>query len=69
MPQESRSLANVTFTEKGPFIDNHLMVKIEGMNRSTTRRCSHLVAPVHDPSGLVGHTIAVHNGNKFMPVY
>jgi small subunit ribosomal protein S19 len=57
-------------TKKGPFIDAHLMVKIEGMNqrnekkvlRTWSRRST--VVPE-----MVGHTIAVHNGKKFIPVY
>jgi small subunit ribosomal protein S19 len=57
-------------TKKGPFIDQHLMVKIEDMNarndkkvlRTWSRRST--VIPE-----MVGHTIAVHNGKKFIPVY
>jgi small subunit ribosomal protein S19 len=56
--------------KKGPFIDNHLMKKIEGMNqvndkkvlRTWSRRST-----IHPD--FVGHTIAVHNGRKFIPVY
>ena len=57
-------------TKKGPFIDDHLMKKIEGMNqvndkkvlRTWSRRST-----IHPD--FVGHTIAVHNGRKFIPVY
>ena len=56
--------------KKGPFIDGHLMKKIEGMNqrndkkvvRTWSRRST--ISPE-----MVGHTIAVHNGKKFIPVY
>jgi small subunit ribosomal protein S19 len=56
--------------KKGPFIDGHLLVKIEGMNqrnekkvlRTWSRRST--IVPE-----MVGHTIAVHNGKKFIPVY
>jgi small subunit ribosomal protein S19 len=56
--------------KKGPFIDGHLMKKIEDMNnkndkkvvRTWSRRST--IAPE-----MVGHTIAVHNGKKFIPVY
>ena len=56
--------------KKGPFIDGHLMKKIEGMNqrndkkvvRTWSRRSTILPE-------FVGHTIAVHNGKKFIPVY
>jgi len=57
-------------TKKGPFIDTHLASKVEGMNarnekkviRTWSRRST--VIPE-----MVGHTIAVHNGKKFIPVY
>lgn len=57
-------------TKKGAFVDGHLMVKIEGMNarndkkvlRTWSRRST--IIPE-----MVGHTIAVHNGRKFIPVY
>jgi small subunit ribosomal protein S19 len=56
--------------KKGPFIDDHLIKKIEGMNqrndkkviRTWSRRST--ISPE-----MVGHTIAVHNGKKFIPVY
>ena len=57
-------------TKKGPFIDAHLQVKVDGMNarnekkvlRTWSRRST--IIPE-----MVGHTIAVHNGKKFIPVY
>jgi small subunit ribosomal protein S19 len=57
-------------TKKGPFIDDHLMTKINVMNqindkkvlRTWSRRST-----IHPD--FVGHTIAVHNGRKFIPVY
>ncbi len=56
--------------KKGPFIDDHLTKKIEAMNqvndkkvvRTWSRRST-----IHPD--FVGHTIAVHNGRKFIPVY
>jgi len=56
--------------KKGPFIDEHLRVKVEGMNarnekkviKTWSRRSTILPE-------MVGHTIAVHNGKKFIPVY
>jgi len=56
--------------KKGPFIDGHLLKKVEDMNarndkkvvRTWSRRST--IAPE-----MVGHTIAVHNGKKFIPVY
>ena len=57
-------------TKKGPFVDAHLATKVEGMNarnekkvlRTWSRRST--IIPE-----MVGHTIAVHNGKKFVPVY
>lgn len=57
-------------TKKGPFVDDHLMKKIELLNRrfekkviKTWSRRSTIVPE------MVGHTVAVHNGKKFIPVY
>ena len=56
--------------KKGPFVDVPLLEKIEGMNRGgdkkvikTWSRRSTVIPE------MVGHTIAVHNGKKFIPVY
>jgi small subunit ribosomal protein S19 len=57
-------------TKKGPFIDTHLMVRIEGMNRANEKKVVRTWSrrsTVHPD--MVGHTIAVHNGKKFIPVY
>jgi len=56
--------------KKGPYLDAKLVAKIEALNKSNTkkviktwaRRCT-------IPPEFVGHTIAVHNGNKFIPVF
>ena len=56
--------------KKGPFIDIKLERKVSAMNdakkksviKTWSRRS--MIAP-----DFVGHTIAVHNGNKFIPVY
>ncbi|HSG00185.1 MAG TPA: 30S ribosomal protein S19 [Vicinamibacterales bacterium] len=56
--------------KKGPFIDLHLLEKVEAMNRESDRRViktwSRRSTVVPE---MVGHTIAVHNGRKFVPVY
>jgi small subunit ribosomal protein S19 len=56
--------------KKGPFVDDHLLKKIELLNRrfekkviKTWSRRSTILPE------MVGHTIAVHNGKKFIPVY
>ncbi len=56
--------------KKGPFIDFNLDKKIMGMNDSGKKTViktwarNSMISP-----DIVGHTIAVHNGNKFIPVY
>jgi small subunit ribosomal protein S19 len=60
----SRSLA------KGPFVDGHLMDKVVGLNdrneKKVIRTWSRRSTVLPD---FIGHTIAVHNGRKFIPVY
>ena len=57
-------------TKKGAFIDKHLLVKIEDMNtrneKKVVRTWSRRSTVVPE---MVGHTLAVHNGKKFIPVY
>ena len=56
--------------KKGFFVDDHLATKVERMNESGARKViktwsrRSTVTP-----DMVGHTIAVHNGMKFIPVY
>jgi len=56
--------------KKGPFVDEHLMKKINALNESREKRViktwsrRSTITPE-----FVGHTIAIHNGNKFIPVY
>ena len=56
--------------KKGPFIDAHLQKKIDGMNSANERKVvktwsrRSTIAPE-----MVGHTLAVYNGRKFIPVY
>jgi len=56
--------------KKGPFIDEHLIAKIEGLN---TRNEKRVIKTWSRRSTIVpeflGHTIAVHNGKQFVPVY
>ena len=56
--------------KKGPFVDVPLLEKIEGMNRSNDKKVvktwSRRSTVIPE---MVGHTIAVHNGRKFIPVY
>ncbi len=56
--------------KKGPFVDEHLIAKVEAANirnekkviRTWSRRST--IIPE-----MVGHTIAVHDGRKHVPVY
>jgi small subunit ribosomal protein S19 len=56
--------------KKGPFVDAHLMEKIERLNQTGEKKViktwsrRSTITPE-----MVGHTIAVHNGKKFIPVY
>ena len=57
--------------KKGPYIDHNLEDKVEGMNGGKTKKGviktwsrRSTISPE-----FVGHTFAVHNGNKFIPVY
>ncbi len=56
--------------KKGPFVDGHLLKKVQAMNttrdkrvlRTWSRRST--ITP-----DMIGHTLAVHNGRKFIPVF
>ena len=56
--------------KKGPFVDTSLLEKVEGLNRANEKKViktwsrRSTVIPQ-----MVGHTMAVHNGKKFIPVY
>jgi ribosomal protein S19, bacterial/organelle len=56
--------------KKGPFIDHHLANAIDRMNAGNEKRVHKTwsrrstITP-----DFVGHTLAVHNGKKFVPVY
>jgi small subunit ribosomal protein S19 len=56
--------------KKGPFIDDHLMMKIEKMNESGDKKVVKTWSRRSTISPeFVGHTVAIHTGNKFIPVY
>ena len=56
--------------KKGPYIAYHLQAKVDAMNAASKKTVlktwsrASLITP-----DFVGHTFAVHNGNKFIPVY
>lgn len=55
---------------KGPFADDHLVRKVQGLNDSNQKK---VVRTWSRRSTIlpefIGHTFAVHNGKKFIPVY
>jgi small subunit ribosomal protein S19 len=56
--------------KKGPFIDDKLLLKIEIMNSRGEKKVVKTWSRASTISpDFVGHTVAVHNGNKFIPVY
>ena len=56
--------------KKGPYIQDALMKRIEEMNARNEKRVIKTWSRQSTISPeFVGHTIAVHNGNKFIPVY
>jgi small subunit ribosomal protein S19 len=56
--------------KKGPFVDEHLIKKVRSLNDNNEKRViktwsrRSMIVPE-----MVGHTIAIHNGRKFIPVY
>ena len=56
--------------KKGPYVDEKLIGKIEALNKSKQKKVvktwSRRSTIIPD---FVGHTFAVHNGNKFIPVF
>jgi small subunit ribosomal protein S19 len=56
--------------KKGPFVDEHLLVKVVEMNKRNEKRViktwSRRSTVIPE---MVGHTIAVHDGRKHVPIY
>ncbi len=57
--------------KKGPYVDHNLVKKLDAMTAGTLKKAvvktwsrRSMITP-----DFVGHTFAVHNGNKFIPVY
>ncbi len=56
--------------KKGPYVAEKLLRKIEELNSRNQKRVVKTWARASMiPPEFVGHTIAVHNGNKHIPVY
>jgi small subunit ribosomal protein S19 len=56
--------------KKGPFVDDHLAARVQGMNERGDKRVirtwSRRSTIIPD---MVGHTIAVHDGKKHVPIF
>jgi small subunit ribosomal protein S19 len=56
--------------KKGPFVDDHLIKKVDSQNDSGSKQViktwsrRSMIVPA-----MIGHTIAVHDGRKHVPVY
>lgn len=56
--------------KKGPFVDDHLMKKVEAQNEAGTQKViktwsrRSMIVPA-----MLGHTLAVHDGRKHVPVF
>ena len=56
--------------KKGPFVDDHLLKKIDALNETGEKKVSKTwsrrstIIP-----DMIGHTLAVHDGRKHVPVY
>ncbi len=56
--------------KKGPFVDGHLLKKVENAQESGSRKVIKTWSRRSDIiPDMVGLTLAVHNGKKFIPVY
>ena len=57
-------------TKKGPYVDEKLLKKMQNLNKSGDKKVikTWARASVITPD-FVGHTIAIHNGKKFMPIF
>ena len=56
--------------KKGPYVPEYLTRKIEAMNASGQKKVIKTWARRSTISpDFIGHTFAVHNGNKFIPVF
>ena len=57
-------------SRKGPFVEERLMSRIEGMNAKNEKRMIRTWSRASTVfPDMVGHTIAVHDGRKHVPVY
>ena len=56
--------------KKGPFINEKLLLRVQVMNAQNERKVIKTWSRASTISPeFVGHTVAVHNGNKFIPIF
>ena len=56
--------------KKGPFINEKLLLRVQVMNARNEKKVIKTWSRASTISPeFVGHTVAVHNGNKFIPIY
>ncbi|MDR1087239.1 MAG: 30S ribosomal protein S19 [Endomicrobium sp.] len=57
-------------TKKGPYIDEKLLKKVQKLNEAGDKKVikTWARASVITPE-FVGHTVAIHNGKKFLPIF
>ena len=56
--------------KKGPYVDEKLMAKVDVLNKTNSKKVIKTWARRSTiPPDFVGHTVAIHNGNKFIPVF
>ncbi|HDJ27691.1 MAG: 30S ribosomal protein S19 [Deltaproteobacteria bacterium] len=54
---------------KGPFVDDHLLAKVDKLVNSNNKMIKTWSRRSTVVPEMVGYTIAVHNGRKFIPVF
>ena len=53
--------------KKGPFVDHHLLKKVEDQNKDGIKKTDqNMVETFDDHPEMIGHTFEVHNGRKFI---
>ena len=57
-------------SKKGPYVDSNLQEKVEAANRTSDRRVIRTWARASTVfTGMVGHTVAIHNGKVHVPIF
>src|SRR3569832_713347 len=69
-PETKEGISMSRSSKKGPYVDTRLLGRIEDMNRANEKRVLRTWSRASTifPQ-MVGHTIAVHDGRRHVPVY